>query len=192
MSDPRIPILPLFRVLCPGSLTQSNKMHTFVNQQILIGLDDIALSAYSAFALVFLPTANLSKILGGLEELAGFVNVTYLSEAIIRAAASTALFAVEAELRLWLLAHFINLHRLNRGVSQEPGYMRAISILLSSSASEIVDRIDIEDMDGLQQAGEEDDEGHAFLLPLPRFVKDELITLVDKQSITGLLAKFSK
>jgi ubiquitin-protein ligase E3 C len=127
-----------------------------------------------------------------LEELARFVNVAHLSEAIIHTAASTALFTVQAELRLWLLAHFINLHRLNRGVSQEPGYMRAISILLSSSASEIVDRIDIEDLEGLQQAGEEDDEGHPFPLPLPRFVKNELITLVDKQSITGLLAKFNK
>lgn len=127
-----------------------------------------------------------------MEELARFVNVAHLSEAIIRTAASTALFTVQAELRLWLLAHFINLHRLNRGVSQEPGYMRAISILLSSSASEIVDRIDIEDLEGLQQAGEEDDEGHPFPSPLPRFVKDELITLVDKQSITGLLAKFNK
>ena len=150
------------------------------------------LSAYSAFALIFLPTANLSEILGGLEELAGFVNITYLSEAIIRAATSTVLFTVQAELRLWLLAHFINLHRLNRGVSQEPGYMRTISLLLSSSASEIVDRIDIEDLEGLQQTGEEDDEGHPFPLPLPRFVKDELVTLVDKQSITGLLAKFNK
>ena len=142
--------------------------------------------------MIFLATINLSEVLGGLERLATSINITLLSKAVIRAATNTALFTVQSEPRLWLLTHFIRLHRLQDGTSEEPEYMRAISVLLSSSATEIISRIDIEDSEALHQAsGEEEDDGQIYTSPLPSFVKDELVTLVDKRSITGLLAKFN-
>ncbi len=151
----------------------------------------MALIAYSAFALNVLPIASLSEILGGMKDLASCININLLSEALIRESSSTSFFAVPAHLRLWLLAQFISIHRLQEGISQEPVYIRALSVLLSNSASEIVGRIDAEDADGLPQSSEEDDDGQNFATPLPQFVKEELVTLVDKRSIKGLLSKFN-
>lgn len=68
--------------------------------------------------------------------------------------------------------------------------MRALTVLLSDSANEIVGRIDATNVEESKQS-QEDDEEQNFALPLPPFVKDELVTLVDKESITGLLAKFN-
>jgi ubiquitin-protein ligase E3 C len=135
--------------------------------------------------------ANLCETLGGLETLAANVNIELLSEALIRASKTNDLLAVQAQPRLWLLAHLIRLNRLQHGANQEPIYMRALSVLISSSASEIVGRIDAEDSEPLHQSGDDVEDTHLFAQPLPRFVKEELITLVNKQSITGLLEKFN-
>jgi ubiquitin-protein ligase E3 C len=153
--------------------------------------DEVALSAYSAFALVFLPTAYLSAKLGGFGDVSAYVDTKLLSAALIRASTTNALFTVQPELRLWLLAHFICLQKLQKHTNLDPVYMKALSVLLSSSASEIVDRIDVEESEDQHPVADEDDEGHGLPLPLPRFVKESLVTLVDKQSITGLLEKFN-
>lgn len=135
--------------------------------------------------------ANLSETLGDLETLAASVNIELLSEALIRASKTNSLLAVQPQSRLWLLAHLIRLNRLRHGADQEPVYMRALSVLISSSASEIVGRIDADDSESLHQSSDDEDDSHLYAQPLPRFVKQELITLVNKQSITGLLEKFN-
>jgi ubiquitin-protein ligase E3 C len=135
--------------------------------------------------------ANLRETLGGLEALAACVNIELLSEALVRSSKTNDLLAVQPQPRLWLLAHLIRLNRLRHGANQEPVYMRALSVLISSSASEIVGRIDADDSESLHQSGDDEDDTHLFAQPLPRFVKEELITLVNKQSITGLLEKFN-
>lgn len=135
--------------------------------------------------------ADLSETLGGLEELAASVNIELLSEALVRASKTNALLAVQPQPRLWLLAHLIRLNRLRHGTSQEPIYMRALSVLISSSASEIVGRIDADDSEPLPHSADDEDDTHINAQPLPRFVKEELVTLVNKQSITGLLEKFN-
>ena len=93
--------------------------------------------------------------------------------------------------RLWLLAHFIALHRLQQRSSQEPEFLRALSLQLSSSSSEIVGRIDIADMETLQESEDSEDTKSLVPPPLPPFVKDQLASLVNQASITGLLAKFN-
>jgi ubiquitin-protein ligase E3 C len=135
--------------------------------------------------------AGLSETLGGLEELAASVNIELLSEALIRASKTNALLAVQPQARLWLLAHLIRLNRLRDGTNQEPIYMRALSVLISCSASEIVGRIDADDSESLHPSADDEDDTHIYAQPLPRFVKEELVTLVNKQSITGLLEKFN-
>jgi ubiquitin-protein ligase E3 C len=134
---------------------------------------------------------DLSDILEGLEELAASVNIELLSEALVRASKSNALLAIKPQPRLWLLAHLIRINRLRHGTNQEPIYMRALSVLISSSASEIVGRIDADESEPLHHPPEDEDDAHTTMQPLPRFVKEELITLVNKQSITGLLEKFN-
>jgi ubiquitin-protein ligase E3 C len=135
--------------------------------------------------------ADLSETLEGLEELAASVNIELLSEALVRASKTNALLAVQSQPRLWLLAHLIKLNRLRHGTSQEPIYMRALSVLISSSASEIVGRIDADDSESLPHSADDEDDTLINAQPLPRFVKEELVTLVNKQSITGLLEKFN-
>jgi ubiquitin-protein ligase E3 C len=135
--------------------------------------------------------AGLSETVGGLEELAASVNIELLSEALVRASETKALLAVQPQPRLWLLAHLIRLNRLRHGTSQAPIYMRALSVLISSSASEIVGRIDADDSETLPHSADDEDDTHINAQPLPRFVKEELATLVNKRSITGLLEKFN-
>lgn len=153
--------------------------------------DENALTAYNSFALLFLTIVDLSEILGGLEGLAAGVNMELLSETLIRASKSNTLLAINPQSRLWLLAHLIRINRLRHGTHQEPIYMRALSVLISSSASEIVGRIDSDESEPLHHAAEDEDDTDIAMQSLPRFVKDELITLVNKQSITGLLEKFN-
>ena len=88
--------------------------------------------------------------------------------------------------QLWLLAHFIGLHRLQKRSSQEPEFLRALSLQLSSCSEEIIGRIDTADLEITEESSQA-----SRIPPLPRFVRDELLSLVNKASITGLLAKFN-
>jgi ubiquitin-protein ligase E3 C len=148
-------------------------------------VEELEIIVYNAFALNFLAIANLSEVLGGLEEVSAFVNMKLLSQALTSGSSSTYLLTLPPETRLWLLSQFIALCRCQEGINQEPVYLRALSVMVSASANDIVGRIDAVEQEG---HSDDDDEGLAPLLP--KFVKEELETLVNKQSITGLLAKF--
>jgi ubiquitin-protein ligase E3 C len=125
-----------------------------------------------------------------LNDLAAVLNLGTLSSALVHEYGSSSVSQLLSERRLWLLAHFISLHRLQRRSGQEPEYLRALSLQLSGSSTEIVGRIDAADPETLHEATEIGDAGKA-LPPLPTFVKDELLSLVNQESISGLLAKFN-
>lgn len=156
----------------------------------LTGLDEINYDAYAALALNFLTTPDLANLLGSLDDLSTILNLSILSSALVREYSSSSGNQLQSERRLWLLAHFISLHRLQRRSGQEPEYLRALSLQLSGSSSEIMGRIDATDPETLQEAK---DSGAADKppAPLPSFVKDELLSLVNQDSISGLLAKFN-
>ncbi|TVY78442.1 putative E3 ubiquitin protein ligase [Lachnellula suecica] len=153
-------------------------------------MDDSVLDAYAAFALCFLTTPNLADILGGLDELAAVVNISLVSAALVRSFSSTSNTQVENDSRLWLLAHFISLHRLQQRNSQDPDFLRALSIQLSNSSAEIVGRIDATDPEVLPDSSDNEAQKDP-IPPLPPFIKTELLSLVNKASITGLLNKFN-
>jgi ubiquitin-protein ligase E3 C len=150
--------------------------------------DAVQVSAYNAFSQYFLSTPKLSDYLGGLQSLAALVNITILAESLLTLSSTLE----QSEAQLWLLAHFISLHRLKDGSHQQPAYMKALTVLLSNSASEIVGRIDAHDPEATERAHEDADEEEVYAEPLPQFVKNELVTLVNKESITGLLTKFNR
>ena len=143
-----------------------------------------------ALALNFLTTPHLATRLGSLDELAAILNLGSLSSALVREYSSSSVDQIPKEGRLWLLAHFISLHRLQRRSSQEPEFLRALSLQLSGSSSEIVGRIDTTDPETLQESADSGDASKSQP-PLPPFVKDELLSLVNQESISGLLAKFN-
>ncbi|KAH7342765.1 hypothetical protein BKA65DRAFT_552383 [Rhexocercosporidium sp. MPI-PUGE-AT-0058] len=154
--------------------------------------DEIVRSAHAAFSLYFLTTPGLASSMGSFDGLATIVNVGLLSSALVREFSSASVEHIENERKLWLLAHFIAIHRLQRRSSQEPEFLRALSLQLSRSSGAIIGRMDAQDPEVNQESsidGAEPEQG--LTLPLPTFVKDELLSLVNEESITGLLAKFN-
>ena len=129
--------------------------------------------------------------MGSLNELAPLVNVGLLSTALVRDFSSSSAEPVLPSGRLWLLAHFIALHRLQRRSSQDPEFLRALSLQLSNCSGDIVDRIGSADPENVEESADSDSPQRSGIQPLPSFIKDELLSLVDKASITGLLAKFN-
>ena len=151
--------------------------------------DNELLTSHAAFAVYFLATSNLVVQLGPLNELARSVNIHSLSLALIHEF-STSTQHLDPDRKLWLLAHFISIHRLQQSSSQDPDYLRALSLQLSSSSSDILNRIDAQDLDQMDE-GDVELASTAVLSPLPPFIKSELLSLVDKDSISGLLEKFN-
>lgn len=149
----------------------------------------LLLDTYSSFALGFLTSPHLSDNLGGFDQLATYVDAKMLSNAIAKPETSRAVFSLESNLRLWLLAHYIRLQRLQRGRNHDPSFVRAISTLLSSSSSDIVDRIGADDD---AKPGDDDIDDQPVVTPLPHFVKAEVVTLVNRESIVELLDKFDQ
>jgi ubiquitin-protein ligase E3 C len=150
----------------------------------------MTLSAYAAFSLQFLTTPSLRNLLGPLDQLAAMIDIRVLSEALVQEFSSGSADHITSDRRLWLLAHFIALHRLQQS-SQEPDFLRALSLQLSSASSEIMGRIGLADPESLDDSGGNEDPQSQVLPPLPPFIKDELSSLVNQDSITGLLAKFN-
>ncbi|KAH6724153.1 hypothetical protein BKA61DRAFT_727890 [Leptodontidium sp. MPI-SDFR-AT-0119] len=153
--------------------------------------DEIVLNAHAAFSLCFLTTPDLGGSLGGFDELAAIVNVELLSSALVREFSSAFVEHIQDERRLWLLAHFIVIHRLQRRSSQEPEFLRALSLQLSFSSGAIIGRMDAHDPETNQESIDGVETDRNLPLPLPTFVKNELLSLVNEDSITGLLAKFN-
>lgn len=92
--------------------------------------------------------------------------------------------------RLWLLAQFIAIHRLRYGNSQDPQFLRALSYQLSRASEDIIGRLDSSEAETLPES-QEDAPGGSTIAVLPSIIKDEISSLVNQESITGLLAKFN-
>jgi ubiquitin-protein ligase E3 C len=134
---------------------------------------------------------NFGISLGGLEEISTFIDVGLLSTALVREFSSRLGDQIPPRGRLWLLAHFIALHRLQNRSSQEPEFLRALSLQLSSSSAEIVGRVELTDSEMAIDSVDRDDSLQKSPPPLPAFIKNELLSLVNQASISGLLAKFN-
>lgn len=147
---------------------------------------------YVAFATFLLTVPNLCERIQGMEDLLSGLDIEILSQAILLLATSSSVSALRSESRLWLLAHFITVHRFQKQNVREVSYLRALTVLLSACAAEMVGRIDIHEPqeEDVAVAEEDGDSEPRISAPLPQFVKNELISLVNKENITGLLLKF--
>lgn len=149
--------------------------------------DTVMMDTYASFALYFLTTSNLAAQLGRLDILAEVVNVHILSATLVKEFSTSSGDQIDNEKSLWLLAHFIALHRLQRRSGQEPDFLRALSLQLSRSSNDILGRVDVQNSEIVQDS----DETTSTQPPLPTFVTEELLSLVNQASISGLLAKFN-
>lgn len=151
-------------------------------------LDQILLNSYTAFALDFLTTPDLESRLGTLRELADGVDASLLDTALVQEFSTSRATELSSMSKLWLLSHFIDIrHNLSQG-SHELNFIRALSLQLAASPSDLVGRIDPEDMEPVRESDED-----AVVIaypPLSTYIKNKLSSLVDKDSISGLLTKF--
>lgn len=157
------------------------------------GTDDgqkILHDAYVSLAFSFLATPDLASRVGDMKFLAETINIDILSQAILQDDSRAVLGDMNPESRLWLLSHFIHLHNLCSTQRQEPGYIRALSTILSLSANDIFGRIELSQSGVLDTSDEEVGGSDPPRQALPEFIRSQVISLVNKQSITDLLAKF--
>ncbi|KAF8543143.1 hypothetical protein BDD12DRAFT_273336 [Trichophaea hybrida] len=156
-------------------------------------------AAYKVFNSRYLVTPNLVSLLGGrsAKEFVAAVDVHKIATS----------FSMEMDTNstLWLLAHVIYLSRHGKGVvdltdgnspklsTQNEQYINFLSMLLSSVAIEVGQRIDIEDvtMEGQDESEDGGLSSKQFSIkkePLPAFVKQQVESLVQQSSISSLLS----
>lgn len=149
------------------------------------------LISYEWFARIYLTIPNLKYYLGNLDGIATDVNYKLLASALeahVLEPYGEFLSSNKVEGRIWLLAYFIYFHRYALGggsFSQNPEmeYVKVVSKLLNSAACEISQRLDLEES-GSKGSSDK-------LTPLAPFVRNELSSLVNTRSITGLLGGLS-
>jgi ubiquitin-protein ligase E3 C len=158
------------------------------------------MTAYAAFGTQLLASPETLTHIKADKLVAAKVNYKMLTAALNRAleedhAAKTRVLG-ESCRSLWLLAHMVYLHRNSFGsngsfqVSQETDYIEILSTLLAAHGSEITHRIDI-----LDEPMDDPGKRKVFLAdevpstPLPPFVREQLFSLVQKDSIVGMMSQ---
>ncbi|EFR00064.1 ubiquitin-protein ligase E3C [Nannizzia gypsea CBS 118893] len=145
------------------------------------------LAVYEWFARTYLTLPCLQDHLGTISDIAAQVNYKLLASVISTNLLSSQSFlhAEQVEPRTWLLAYFIYFHRHALGeqaLNQTPEvlFVKVVSMLLGSAATYISQRLDPDEFGDGQSIQEPK--------PLPFFVKTEILTLVNQNSITHLLS----
>ena len=139
-------------------------------------------NVYESFASELLTSSNLQSFLGSLDGVAQALNQKLLETTLDQLLTIEYTRAIAKrksyEEILWLLSYFIHitrLHQMNEIPSKVPDfhYIRIISDFLAYLSDDISSRIDTA--------------ADSSASPLPTFIRDEVLTLVDQRSITALL-----
>lgn len=162
---------------------------------LLQPLTSNTLNAYEGFATSFLTTAQLQNHLGTLNILAASLNPKLLASSLASSLKSDSMRqTISKEERLWLLAYFIHFHRQAYGLEvsrrglPEQDYITVVSVLLCSVADQITARIDLDDTK-FTKGDERSSSREGLYEPLPHFIREEILSLVNQGSITNLLAR---
>lgn len=180
----------------------SKKSEAQIGRAVLALLTPITsetMTAYIAFGTELLTAPNTLSSISADRQVAPKLNYKMLTTALNRAmeenhATKTRILGYN-EPSLWLLAHLIFLHRYSLGatgsfnVSQETDYVRLLSALLAAQASEITHRIDVIDESMVDTAKRKDGRSGLSWTPLPAFVREQILTLIQKTSIVGLTSQ---
>ncbi|KAK0617058.1 hypothetical protein B0T14DRAFT_589417 [Immersiella caudata] len=149
-------------------------------------LDIFAQTAYHEFAFSFLTQSNLKWFEDHVGLFADTVDMGLLSGSIIASASSEPKTPEPQSASLWLLAHFIALHRAKKLQALHPQYLRALYLLLCISSHRIREYF----VSGSRASiGEEADDIAQEILP--PYVSKSLLSLNGKDEISGLLERFT-
>ena len=153
------------------------------------------LVAYAAFATQFLVVPDISITFAGLEYLLARLNYKLLAKALAQLLDGQLEIQTpvtsNAEDLLWILAHFIFLHKQSLGetrsfsVAQEADFVQVVSILLNFLGEDL--RIDL-DGETYSDYGTSSTLSSATPATLPSFVRDQINSLRQQSSITGILS----
>ncbi|CAG8049230.1 unnamed protein product [Penicillium olsonii] len=145
------------------------------------------MTAYEAFAMSYLTIPNLPGYLGQLDELAQEINYKVLASAIesLVLPAEKDFLAGNPEAQSWLLSYLIFFHRYalpGQANLKTPdlGFLTVVSGLLNLTSSHLTRCLDAE------ESSDEDSTQGPQLHP---FIKDQISSLVNQSSITGLLSR---
>lgn len=155
---------------------------------LLRPLTSETLTAYEWFAKSYLITPDLSAYLGPLDELASNINYKLLTMALgplNTQPSDTPLGLQEVESRLWFLSYFIFFHRYALGSQAshqepEPEFVKIVSELLNSTAVHVSQHLEMEGVSDVDSS---------TMTPLHPFVKEQIFSLINQASITGLLSQ---
>ncbi|QSZ30755.1 hypothetical protein DSL72_000313 [Monilinia vaccinii-corymbosi] len=156
----------------------------------------LPLDAYSAMAFHLLTTPDLEARLGGLQGITSKISISRLAAAIVSDYSKIPTSKPNPEAQLWLLAHFIAMYNSRQRREQEPELLRALSLQLSSCSVDIIGRIDgVKSIANAPQNEEGEESGNVvgaqLVRPLPVFISTQLISLLNQDSIVGLLQRFN-
>lgn len=144
--------------------------------------------AYESFATSYLTIPNLEAHLGPLDGLASEINYRMLAVAVLTCLSQSTQGSRKLEdvqTRTWLLSYLIFIHRYALGSNgnqraPELEYVAVISNLLNSTATHLMQRLEADES--------ADSDSPARVRPLHPFVKNQVVSLINPQNITGLLS----
>lgn len=155
------------------------------------------ITAYEGFISEFLVTPSLSTLKGSLDRIAADINYKILASAmsdLLRSLPEHNLLSLKSrDELLWLLAYFIYFRYVAHGrghpASKAPDaqYVNAVSTLISHLADDIGTRIDVS-AESRSTSAVGSIVSQSSMLPLPDFVRDKILTLVDQENVSSLLA----
>lgn len=155
---------------------------------LLRPLNSETLTAYEWFAKSYLVVPDLAAYLGTLDELANNINYKLLTLSLGPLNAQigdSPLELKDVESRLWFLSYFIYFHRYVLGSqashqAPEPEFVKIVSELLNSTAMHVSQHLEMEGLSDIDSSN---------VTSLHPFVKDQISSLVNQASITGLLSQ---
>lgn len=152
-------------------------------------------AVYESFASDFLILPDLPTLLGSLKIVEDGVNykllATALNELLYPASGKSLIELRSREQLLWLLAYFIHFrrwaHDLEGASTETPDtlYINVVSMLISHLVDDIGTRVDPSKESLIEN--ESSGSTHRSIVPLPGFVRDEILTLVSQKSVSSLL-----
>jgi ubiquitin-protein ligase E3 C len=167
---------------------------------LLTPITSETMAAYTAFGTELLTASDTLSSLSAERLIAPSLNYKMLTTALSREfdkhPATKARILGHSPRCLWLLAHLIFLHRHSLGatgsfnVLQETDYIRLLSTLLAAQSAGITHRIDVVDESMVDTAKRRPFRMEfSRLAPLPTFVREQILSLIQKTSIVGLMSQ---
>lgn len=166
---------------------------------LLQPISDGTEKAYEGFASEFMTTPGLPGLFGSLERFGLGIQYQTLAAALdkvlSRSSHGDILQIKSRESLLWLLAYFIYIRRLaylgEQKFKDSPDvqYVKIVSRLISFLADDIGTRIDVSNQLPLSNSSISAPAASP-VQPLPAFVRSEILTLINQENVSTLLANF--